>query len=307
MTFGSQVDEALAHQMLDLCCDGGIDFIDTANMYNAGRSEEIVGSWLAAQPSRRSKIVLASKVGYAVQGMHSGVDLSPRRIVAECEDSLRRLRTDHLDLYYLHAPDHDTPLESSLETMNGLVVAGKVRAIGMSNFAAWQVALATSVSRDRAWSSPAVVQVMHNLIARDVEVEILPCARHLGLGVCTYNPLAAGLLTGKHQVDEAPPADGRFGTMPRYRDRYWHRAHFDAVAELRALAEAQGLGLLALAFAWSMQRAAVDSVLMGVSSMDQLREILEAAATAPELDSALLEACDRVHRNLRGQPPTIVR
>ena len=298
MTFGAQADEAESRSMVDLCLERGINFIDTANAYNAGTSKEILGRVLAG---RRDRVVLASKV---FNKMGEGADdrgLSRAAISKAIDASLRRLKTDYLDLYYLHQPDYAVPLEESLGVMDELVRAGKVRFVGASNYASWQVAAMLWLAESNGWQPVAVVQPMYNLLARGIEQEFLPMCKNYGLALVPYNPLAGGLLTGKH-TGAAPIPDTRFERMPIYKDRYWHRANFEAVQELTKIVKATGRSLTRLALGWLLHNPAVTSVIIGASRTEQLRENLDALDDQP-LPAETLAACDEVWKNLRGITP----
>ncbi|MGD8396468.1 MAG: aldo/keto reductase [Candidatus Eiseniibacteriota bacterium] len=305
MTFGGQADERESFRMMDLCVERGIDFFDTANMYNAGASETIIGRWLAKHRGRRERLVLASKVFYPVGDDRSTTGLSRRVILRELDRTLDRLGTDYLDIYYMHAPDHRTAIEESLHTMDVLVRSGRVRTIGMSNYAAWQMAEASWLAAARGWAQPSVAQPMYNMIARAIETEILPCCRHLGMATCVYNPLAGGLLTGKHVKGSDPDPEGRFGSNRFYRERFWHDAHFDAVAALGGVAVESGRTLIGLALRWLLDQEAVSCVLLGASSFAQLETNLAALdeRDGTSLDVDTRERCDAIHRELRGFPP----
>jgi aryl-alcohol dehydrogenase-like predicted oxidoreductase len=302
MTFGAQVDEAGAATMVDCCLDRGVNFIDTANVYNAGRSEEILGRVLQG---RRDRVVLATKVGIKMGEGPDASGLSQAAIMRGIEDSLRRLRTDHVDLYYLHQPDTTIRPEESLEAMDRLVRAGKVRYLGASNYAAWQVCRLLWLAEQNGWQPLSVVQPLYNVLARGIEPEFLPMCREFGLAVVAYNPLAGGLLTGKHRF-EAPLPGSRFERMPAYRDRYWHRANFAAVQELSDAARAAGRSLVSLALGWLLHHAGIDGVILGASSLEQLQQNLAAVEDGP-LPPELVAACDQVWAALRGVGPTYNR
>ena len=297
MTFGSQVDEDAAVQMVNRALDAGINHLDTANSYNAGRSEEIVGRALG---SRRGEVVLATKVFNRFGPGPEEQGLSAPAVRRALEDSLRRLGTDHVDIYYLHQPDWTVPVEETLAVMAELVTAGKVRHVGVSNYAAWQICEIRNLVDRNGWPPVVVSQQMYNLLARSLEDEYVAFSEHAGLADIVYNPLAGGLLTGKHQYDAAPSA-GRF-TNEMYRDRYWTKGQFQAVDELRGVASAAGLSLIELSLRWLLSRPVVDAVLIGASSLQQLEANL-AAADGPVLDHATLEACDKVWQELRGPVP----
>ncbi|MGH2353565.1 MAG: aldo/keto reductase [Chloroflexota bacterium] len=295
-TFGSQLTETDAIRMVHHAIDAGVNFIDTADIYGRGASETILGK---ALEGRRNGLVLASKVGNQV-GEHKLRDIGLNRwhLMRGVEASLQRLRTDCLDVLYFHKPDYNTPLDESLAAADLLVRQGKVLYLGMSNFAAWQICQAQAIAERDRLTKPVLAQVVYNLIARSAEREFLPFCRDQRVGVTVYNPLAAGLLTGKHRAD-APPATGtRFALNKEYYDRYWREANFDAVAQLVKIAAEAGMSPVALALRWLAAQPAVDSIVIGASSIAQLDE--NVAAWAGGLDQDTLEACDRVWQRLGG-------
>jgi aryl-alcohol dehydrogenase-like predicted oxidoreductase len=297
MTFGGQTDEGAARSMVDMCLERGINFLDTANAYNAGKTEEILARVLAG---RRDRFILATKV---CNPMGSGPDergLSRAAILKAIDDSLRRLQTDFVDLYYLHQPDYNVPMEESLAAMDHLVRAGKVRFVGASNYASWQLCHMLWLAEKNGWQPVQVVQPMYNVLARGIEQELLPMCRQFRLAVVPYNPLAGGLLTGKHL--QAAPLEGRFTRMPIYKDRYWHPANFDAVQKLTSIASEAGRSLTSLAIGWLLQNVNVTSVILGASRLEHLEENLKALDDGP-LPAETLAACDEVWRTLRGITP----
>jgi 1-deoxyxylulose-5-phosphate synthase len=299
MPFGKQSDQAASTRMVDQCLDAGINFFDTANMYNLGRAEEVLGQALGA---RRSQIVLASKVRYRMSEAPDDSGLSRAAIRKALEASLKRLGTDYLDLYYLHWPDYDTPVEETLEAMDEAVRSGKVRYPAISNYAAWQVAEIFCISGRLGFRPPYVSQPMYNLLARAIEDEYLPFARRFGVSVVVYNPLAGGLLTGKHSRDKGPIPGTRFDSNQLYLGRYWHDDYFAAVDDLRAIAADAGRTLVELALQWLLSQQQVDSVILGASRPEQLAENLSAFA-GDRPDAATLARCDEVWRRLRGITP----
>jgi len=302
MTFGSQVDEPTARTIVDQCLEHGINFLDTANAYNAGKTEEILGRILAG---RRDRVVLASKVCNKMGEAPDEQGLSPAAIKKAIEESLRRLRTDYLDLYYMHQPDYATPIEDTLSAMNDLVRAGKVRYVAASNYAAWRVCRMLWLAEKNGWQPIAAVQPMYNLLARRIERELLPFCTEQQLAVVPYNPLAGGLLTGKHQA-AAPIPGTRFDRLPFYRDRYWHAENFAAVERLKQVALDAGRSLVDLSILWLLQKPTVTSIILGVSSLDHLAAAL-AAAEKPPLSKETLAACDEVWDQLRGVAPNYNR
>lgn len=295
MTFGSQVDETESARIIHKSIDRGIRMIDTADGYNAGRTEEIIGR---ALQGRRDQVVLASKVCNHFQGdPHRDGGLHRWHIIKGVEDSLRRLGTDCLDICYLHKPDRRTPIEETMAAMDHLVTRGKVLYVGMSNFASWQVAEAIWKSDTNGWTKPVVLQLPYNLVTRSIDEECVEFSGKFNLGLVVYNPLAGGLLTGKHPR-EKPLESTRLGSNKHYHDRFWHPVNLEAVERLKGIAERAGISLIELSFRWLLSRPIVDSVIVGVSSEAQLEVNL--AAASGDLDQATLTACESVWSAVRG-------
>jgi aryl-alcohol dehydrogenase (NADP+) len=310
MTFAGQCDEATSQRILDVAAASGVTFLDTADAYpippdpdTAGRTEEVIGRWLSRQ-ARRDRFVVATKCRIRVGDGPNDEGLSRRHIFAACDASLRRLKADHIDLYQAHMPDPETPLDETLRAFEDLVRAGKVRYIGCSNYAAWQLALALGISDGRGWTRYDSVQPRYNLLYREIEAELLPLCRDQGVGVIVYNPLAGGLLTGKHRGD-APPEPGTRFTLGAsgelYRDRYWHSAQFEAVKTLRDVAAGRGVSLATVSVAWVLEQRGISAAIIGASRPEQLAETLAAAEFA--LDGELRAACDAVWWTLPRRPP----
>jgi len=245
MPFGSQTDEAAARRLVDCCLEAGINFFDTANIYNQGRTEEMLGQVLTG---RRAKVVLATKVRGKMENAPEETGLSRAAMHTALDSSLRRLQTDYVDIYYLHQPDYDVPIEETLAAMDELVRAGKVRYPAVSNYAAWQVCEIHWIAEKNGFQPPYISQPMYNLLARGSEEENLPFCQRFGVAVIPYNPLAGGLLTGKHSRQRSPIAGTRFDGNKLYLDRYWHDDYFAAVEELAAIAREAGKTLVELSF-----------------------------------------------------------
>ena len=298
MTFGGQTDAEAARRMIDLCAGAGINFLDTANVYNAGASEEMLGRLLEG---RRQDFIIASKVR---NKMGDGVDmagLSRGAIFRAIDDSLRRLKTDYVDLYYLHLPDYAVDIEESLDAMNELVKQGKVRCLASSNYSGWQVVEMHWMAERKGYQAPYVGQPMYNLIARGIEQEYLPMSKRFGISNVVYNPLAGGLLTGKQRRD-APLPGTRFDNNRMYLDRYWHQADFDAVDQLQRIAAAAGRSLVSLALNWIYHHTPVECIILGASRVDHLHENLKVLSDGP-LGPETLQGCDKVWDALRGPTP----
>ncbi len=302
MTFGSRVDRDEAADMVARCRDAGVTMFDTANSYNDGESERILGEVVA---SYRSDVLIASKVCNPVGPEPVDRGLSAPAVHKAVDASLQRLGTDYLDVYYLHKPDWQTPIEETLGAMNELVDAGKVRQLGVSNYAAWQIAEIRCL-QERSGAAPVhVSQPVYNLLSRRVEDEYAACSDRYDLVNIVYNPLAGGLLTGKHADLDHPAPESRFdtgGLRDMYRQRYWNRDQFEAVARLQGVAEQAGMTLVELAFRWLLSRPLVGAILIGASSTQQLAENLDAASGGPVGDD-VLGACDEVWAGLRGAAP----
>jgi len=298
MTFGGQTGEEAAERIVTRCLDAGINFFDTANAYNAGKSEEIFGRIMRG---KRDRVILASKVANKMGEAADLAGLSRAAIMRAIEDSLRRLGTDYLDIYYLHLPDYNVPIEESLEAMHDLVKHGKVRYIASSNYSGWQVVQMLWIAEKRGFVPARITQPMYNLTARGIEQEYLPMCQEVGISTVVYNPLAGGLLTGKQQSD-APLPGTRFDKNKMYLDRYWHRATFEAVEELKHIAERAGRSMVSLALNWIYHHTAADCIILGASRLEQLDENLKVLEDGP-LNKETLEACDQVWLKLRGPAP----
>ncbi len=291
--------------MVDYALDQGVTFLDTANVYNGGVSEQITGRVLGV---RRSRIVLATKV----RGQMGGSDgsgyggLSPAAIRHAAEESLRRLGTDYIDIYYLHQPDGAVPIADSLEAMDGLRREGKIRWIASSNYAAWQIAEMFAISSERGFLAPLVAQPMYNVLARGIEQEYLAFTEHFGVSNVCYNPLAGGLLSGKQSFEKGPLPGTRFDGNAMYLRRFWHEEYFRAVEMLRAAAEGLSISLAELALRWVCHRPGVDSVILGASKFDHLEQNMRAMRNAA-LPEETLAVCDAAWQALRGTTPNYNR
>lgn len=302
MTFGAQTDESVAASMVDACLEAGINFVDTANKYNEGRSEEILGRILKG---RRDRVILASKVFGKMGDASDQSGLSAAAIARAAEDSLRRLQTDHLDLYYLHQPDYGVPLQETLIAMDKLVRAGKIRYVAASNYAAWQVCQGLWIANSNDLAPLSVMQPMYNLLARGIEQEFLPMCKEFGLGTVVYNPLAGGLLTAKHRP-AGPIAGTRFDGNQQYLDRYWKAGNFELVERLKAVAQQHGRSLVSVALNWILHHSPVDCLILGASQMEHLTQNLAAATEGP-LAPEVVTACEDVWQTARGDTPVYNR
>jgi 1-deoxyxylulose-5-phosphate synthase len=302
MTLGKPLDQTGTNEVVNRCIEVGINFFDTANMYNAGVAERLLGTSLKG---RRDKIILASKVRAKMGEAPDQQGLARAAILRAIDESLQRLQTDYLDLYYLHMPDHSVPVEESLEAMESLIKQGKVRNVASSNYAGWEVVQMLGICKERGWHAPHVSQPMYNLLARGIEQEYLPMCREFGVSTVVYNPLAGGLLTGKHRQDFILPGT-RFYKNELYQRRYWHTQYFNAVERLRQIAQSAGRSLVSLALNWLLHHTLSDVIILGASSLAQLNENLAAAEDGP-LPENVVKACDQVWHDLRGPLPVYNR
>ena len=301
MTLGDPVAEDTSLELLEFVVDQGINFIDTANGYNAGLSEEIIGKWMKAR-GNRERIVLATKVRYAVGGDPDTAGSTPKVILREVENSLRRLNTDYIDIYYLHQPDDDTPIEITWRALESLVSSGKIRYIGVSNFAAWQVVEAVNLARNRGWTPPTVTQALHNAISRAAETELLPMTRAYDIGTCMYNPLAGGLLTGKYKAGKEAGSDTRFAANEMYRKRYWNDPQRTAADQFSRIAAQRGRTSAELALRYMLDHPNVDVTLFGATRREQVEQNLAAVTSSP-LSTEELNLCDEIWAELHGPVP----
>lgn len=294
MMFGGQTAEADALKIMDYAYTNGVNLFDTADVYNWGASEEIVAKGLKG---RRGDIVLATKVGQTGRGVNDE-GLSRRHIFRACEASLKRLDTDYIDIYYLHKPDYLTDIEETLSAMNDLVRAGKIRYIGLSNYAAWQMADILALCDKRGYDKPVITQVVYNALTRGIEQECVPFVQAHKMAITNFNPIAGGLLSGKHKPGK-PAENTRFSNNAGYFARYWDDENFDAVERLSRLAADNGLSILELAMRFCVSQRFVTTVLSGVSRLEHIEQNI-ASVGGGALSKDILDACDAVWKSLAG-------
>ncbi|WP_437986097.1 aldo/keto reductase [Sorangium sp. So ce117] len=308
MTFGFQTDEETSRAILDKAAAAGVNFLDTADVYplggglpTAGRTEEIVGRWLKG---KRDRFILATKCVGRVGPNPWDQGASRKHILDAIDASLRRLGTDYVDLYQLHSDDRDTPIDETLEALDIVVRSGKARYIGVSNYLAYRLARALGRADVRGLARFVSVQPRYALLFREIERELLPLAQEEGLGVIPYNPLAGGLLTGKHRRGE-PTTGTRFtlGTAAsNYQQRYWNERAFATVEKLQGIVAEAGLSLTSVAVAWVLANPAITSAIIGASRPEQLDATIAAAELA--LDPALKARLDEATAEYRrGDSP----
>jgi 1-deoxyxylulose-5-phosphate synthase len=299
MTFGLQCDEPTSASILDRAAEGGVDFLDTSDAYplggdlsTRGVTEEILGRWLRG---KRDGFILATKCFAPTGPAPFDAGNSRKHILSAVEASLRRLQTDYIDLYQLHGYDRATPIDETLGALDDLVRQGKVRYVGCSNFLTYQLVRAVGRTETLRLARLDCVQPRYNLLFRQIEREMLPYCGEEGIGVIPYNPIAGGLLSGKHSRQSPPPEGTRFTlglAAQNYQDRYWHDREFDTVEVIRKLAGEAGADMVTLAVAWVLANPVITAPIIGASRPDQLGASLAAVEFA--LDGELKRRLDEI-------------
>jgi aryl-alcohol dehydrogenase-like predicted oxidoreductase len=298
MTFGKEADRQTSAAIYRRCREAGINFFDCANVYSSGEAERILGGLITGE---RHRLIITTKVGGSMGAGPNREGLSRRHILQECEESLQRLDTDWVDVYFAHRFDPLVPMEESLHAFEMLVQQGKVRYIGVSNWAAWQIAGALGVCALKGFQPIRVIQPMYNLVKRQAEVELMPLAQNAGLGVMAYNPLGGGVLTGKYGL--APEkSTGRLADNAMYRKRYAEAWMFEAAQGLKAIGDEVGMSPVSLAVAWVARHPAVTCPIVGARSVEQL----EPALKAPEIQLTA-ERYERLSALAPSPPPATDR
>lgn len=291
MTFGKEADLDTSQAIFDRCVEAGINFFDCANTYAEGRSEEYLGKFIAG---KRHDFVITSKVYFPTSQMPNDRGSSRKNIMNAIDNSLRRLGTDYLDVYFLHKFDISVPLEETLRAMDDLVHQGKVLYVGASNFAAWQVAKALGISAFKGLAPIAILQPMYNLIKRQAEVEILPMAIEENLAVIPYSPMAGGLLSGKYKGGDKS-VGGRLNENNFYTTRYGESSYYQTATDLNALATELGVTTPALAVAWVAAHPGITAPIVGARNLEQLNSSLQA------LD---IDVTPELYQRIAGLSPT---
>jgi aryl-alcohol dehydrogenase-like predicted oxidoreductase len=321
MTFGDEADEAVSHAQLDTFAEAGGNFIDTADVYANGTSEEIIGRWFASRPAEVTEpMVLATKGRFPLDPSPNGAGLSNRHLTRALDNSLTRLGLDSVDLYQLHAFDAWTPMEETLRTMDGFVRSGKILYWGLSNFTGWQLTKAVYLARDLGLVPPVTLQPQYSLLVREIEWEIVPAALDTGLGLLPWSPLGGGWLSGKYRRDQRPSGATRLGDDPNRGMEAWDRRGtertWNVIDAVQKVAEDRGVSMAEVALAWVTDRPGVTSTILGARTVEQLETNLKAAdlhLTEDEVavldDASDLHAADYPYgelgisqraRNLRG-------
>ena len=302
MTFGAEADEATSGQIMTAFVEGGGNFVDTADVYSAGVSEEIIGRWLGAHPTEAAQVVIATKGRFPMGEGANDVGLSRRHLRTALEDSLRRFGVDHIDLYQVHAWDALTPIDETLGFLDEAVRAGKISYYGFSNYLGWQLTKAVHVAAAHGWSAPVTLQPQYNLLVRDIEHEVVPASLDAGIGLLPWSPLAGGWLSGKYERDVPPTGSTRLGENPSRGMEAWEARNadertwrvIDAVGEV---AGAHDVSMSQVALAWLAAQQAVTSVILGARTVEPLTDNLGAAdlaLTSEELDRLSEASAPRV-------------
>ncbi len=300
MTFGPQVDAKIGQAMVARFFQSGHREVDTAYVYNHGDSERILGTILSDATEQHARI--ATKVHPRITGKLDG-----QAVIMQFEESLRRLRQNTIDILYLHFPDLNTPVEKALEMCATLHEKGKIKEVGLSNFPAWLVVDIWHICKERGWPAPSVYQGRYNGLTRNVETELLPALRKLGMRFYAYNPLAGGLLSGRYADFEDSPAPGRFTLRTTYRTRYWKKSFFEALKVLTTTCNELDIAPAEAAFRWLAYHSMLfssneDGIIVGASRMDQLEENLSAAQKGA-LPASVAEAFDAAWEEVRPESP----
>jgi len=301
MTFGAETDEAGSHAQLDLFVETGGTLVDTADVYSAGISEEIIGRWFASRPAELTEaVVLATKGRFPTDDRPNGSGLTNRHLTRALDASLRRLGVEAVDLYQVHAFDPWTPLEETLRTLDGFIRAGKIRYYGLSNFTGWQLTKAVHLAAAMNVAPPVTLQPQYSLVVREIEWEIVPAVLDAGMGMLPWSPLGGGWLSGKYKRNERPSGPTRLGDNPERGMEAWERRGtertWDIVSAVQEVAERRGVSMAEVALAWVTDRPGVTSTILGARTLDQLRTNLAAAGLHLEPDEvAALDAASDPH------------
>lgn len=294
MNFGKRTPEPESIRLVHHALDRGLTLFDTANAYVDGNSERILGKALAG---RRDQALVATKVGFGrTAGKPEG--LSRARVLAAIDESLGRLGMDFVDVYYLHVPDPATPIEETLDAVQTLLASGKIRSWAVSNYASWQVLEMFHLAEQRGMPRPVMSQVLYNVLIRQLDIEYFRFAQKYGLHSTVYNPLAGGLLSGKHAPSAEPPKGSRFEKNPLYQRRYWTERFFELASAHREVAERHGMTLVELAYAYVAGTPGVDSILVGPGSIEHLDAAIDACAKV--LPAEARQRVDELYRDFQG-------
>ncbi|WP_338723775.1 aldo/keto reductase [Devosia sp. XK-2] len=282
MTFGAESDEATSHAMLDDYVAAGGNFVDTADVYSTGISEEIIGRWLKAHPGMAEKLVIATKGRFPMGQGPNDLGLSRKHLGIALDNSLKRLGVEQIDLYQMHAWDALTPLEETLRFLDDAIRSGKIAYYGFSNYLGWQITKAVWLAKSNGLAAPVTMQPQYNLLVRDIEHEIVPACQDANMGLLPWSPLGGGWLSGKYKRDQMPTGVSRLGENPKrgmeaYEARNAQQRTWDIIGAVEDIAKARNASMAQVALAWLAAKPAVTSVILGVRTCDQLKDNLGAA------------------------------
>lgn len=282
MTFGAEASEDDSHAILDNYVGTGGNFIDTADVYSAGVSEEIIGRWLAKRKDAHHQVVIATKGRFPMGTSPNDVGTSRRHLTRALDNSLRRLGVEQIDLYQMHAWDPITPIEETLRFLHDAVTSGKIGYYGFSNFLGWQLTKAVHIAKAHGWNAPVTLQPQYSLLVREIESEIVPASLDAGIGLLPWSPLGGGWLSGKYKRDVAPASDTRVGDNPTRGMEAWQERNdnphtWEIISAVEDIAASHGTSAAQVALAWLANRPAVTSVILGARTTEQLADNLAAA------------------------------
>ncbi|HEY4201969.1 MAG TPA: aldo/keto reductase [Devosiaceae bacterium] len=310
MTFGHEADEAASFKIADDYVAAGGNFIDTADVYTKGASEEIIGRWLQQRSGMRDRLVIATKGRFPMGEGPNDLGLSRRHLRVALDNSLKRLGVDHIDLYQMHAWDALTPLEETLRFLDDSVANGKIGYYGFSNYLGWHVTKAAQIAKAQGWAPPVTLQPQYNLLIRDIELEIVPAVLDAGMGLMPWSPLGGGWLTGKYKRDVQPTGATRLGENPNRGSESFQRRNdqertWQIIEAVEEIAKARGVSMAQVALAWLVDRPAVTSVILGARTPEQLADNLGAAAvklTADETEKLTTVSMPNIAIYPYGEP-----
>lgn len=301
MNFGKRTPEAESKKIVARALERGLTCFDTANAYADGESERVLGRALG---NDRDKCLVATKVGFGrTAGKPEG--LRPERVLRAIDESLERLGMSWVDVYYLHVPDHQTPIEETLSAMKEVLASGKAKRWGVSNYASWQILEMMTLADKTGMPRPSISQQMYNVLVRQLDVEYFKFTARYPIHTTVYNPLAGGLLAGKHRQDGSTQKGSRFDKNALYQGRYWTETFFRALEDIRGVADSAGVSLLELCYAWVAQRKGVDSILVGPASSQHLDAAIDACKLSfgPDVTGKL----DAIHKAITGTDASYAR
>ena len=282
MTFGAEADEATSHALLDDYAAAGGNFIDTADVYSAGVSEQIIGKWLKTHPSEAAQMIIATKARFPMGNGPNDLGISRRHLGHALDASLKRLRIDRIDLFQMHGWDALTPIEETLRFLDDAIAAGKIAYYGFSNFLGWHVAKASELAKARGWTRPVTLQPQYSLLVRGIEAEIMEACLDAGMGLLPWSPLGGGWLSGKYRRNAVPTGATRLGENPNrgmeaYKPRNEKERTWQIIDAVQAVSKARGRSMAQVSLAWVAQQPAVTSVILGARTREQLADNLAAA------------------------------